>query len=114
MTLADKSGEPYNRHPPLIGGEEKFAMDWRHLVLGSLTLAVLGGSADAGIFSRSKSKDPSKQEQTPPAPTDRVGELARVLRSSPDERRRGAIVPWRECGLSAADFCLRLSHRSCG
>jgi HEAT repeats len=70
-------------------------MDWRHLLVGSLTLAVLGGSADAGIlFNRSKSKDPPpNQSQNPPAVAqDRVGELVKVLRGSPDERKRAVAA----------------------
>ena len=65
-------------------------MDWRHLLLGSLTLAALGGSADAGIlFNRNKPKDPPpNQAQNPPSAQDHVGDLAKVLRGSPDERKR--------------------------
>src|SRR5262245_49051657 len=63
-------------------------MDWRHLLLGSLTLAMLGGSADAGVFSRNKPKEQPKQAPTAPAAQDAVGDLVKVLRASPDERKR--------------------------
>jgi hypothetical protein len=68
-------------------------MDWRHVLLGSLTFAALAGSADAGyIFNRNKSKESAKEAPKPPTVEDQVGELIKALRGSADERRRGAAA----------------------
>ena len=70
-------------------------MEWRRILLGSLTAAALAGSADAGIiFNRSKSKDqpPPKEQPKPTAVEDHVADQVKTLRSSPDERRRIAAA----------------------
>jgi hypothetical protein len=64
-------------------------MVWRQMLPGTLLLAMLAGSAPAGIFfNRGKPQDSARENK----PADRASELIRALRMEPDERRRQQLV----------------------